>query len=93
MTARTVTVVNQLGMHARAAAKFVHLAGRFQARVRVARDAREMDGKSIMGILLLAAARGTIITISADGADEHDAVDALATLVESGFGEDAPCGA
>jgi phosphocarrier protein len=89
MTSREVTVCNQLGMHARAAAKFVHLATRFEARVRVARDRREMDGKSIMGILLLAAARGTTITISADGADERDAVSALVALVESGFGEDA----
>jgi phosphocarrier protein len=88
MTSRTVVVVNQLGMHARAAAKFVRVATRFQARVRVAREAREMDGKSIMGILLLAAARGTSITISADGADEGDAVQALVALVESGFGED-----
>ena len=88
MTTRTVTVVNQLGVHARAAAKFVHLATRFSAQVRVARDEREMDGKSIMGILLLAAARGTTIRISADGADEQDAVSALAGLVESGFGED-----
>ena len=88
MTAQSVVVVNQLGMHARAAAKFVHVATRYQARVRVARDAREMDGKSIMGILLLAAARGTTITISADGADEAAAVDALVALVQSGFGED-----
>jgi phosphocarrier protein len=88
MTSLEVTVVNQLGMHARAAAKFVHLATRFEARVKVARDAREMDGKSIMGILLLAAARGSTITISADGADERDAVAALAALVQSGFGED-----
>ena len=88
MTSQEVTVVNQLGMHARAAAKFVHLATRFEARVKVARDAREMDGKSIMGILLLAAARGSTITISADGADERDAVAALAALVQSGFGED-----
>jgi phosphocarrier protein len=88
MTSRTVTVVNQLGMHARAAARFVHLAARFQAHVRVARDSREMDGKSIMGILLLAAARGSAITITAEGTDERDAVDALATLVESGFSED-----
>jgi phosphocarrier protein len=87
-----VVVVNQLGMHARAAAKFVHLATRYQARVRVARDAREMDGKSIMGILLLAAARGSTITITAEGADEADAVDALESLVRSGFGEDI-CGA
>jgi len=89
MTSRAVTIVNQLGMHARAAAKFVHLATRYDAQVTVARDQREMDGKSIMGILLLAAARGSTITISADGTDEGDAVDALAALVQSGFGEDA----
>ena len=81
MTSRNVTVVNQLGMHARAAAKFVHLAATFQSQVRVARDAREMDGKSIMGLLLLAAARGTTIRISAEGGDEADAVAALAELV------------
>jgi phosphocarrier protein HPr len=88
MTSQEVSVVNRLGMHARAAAKFVHLATRYEARVKVARDGREMDGKSIMGILLLAAARGSTITISADGADERDAVAALAALVQSGFGED-----
>jgi phosphocarrier protein len=88
MTSEAVIVVNQLGMHARAAAKFVHLAARFDAKVKVARDRREMDGKSIMGILLLAAARGSTITISADGTDERDAVDALVALVRSGFGED-----
>ena len=93
MTTRTVTVVNRLGMHARAAAKFVHLATRFESHVRVARDTREMDGKSIMGILLLAAARGSAITISADGADERDAVEALTALVASGFGEDDATGA
>ena len=89
MTSRSVTVVNLLGMHARAAAKFVHLATRYDAKVRVAHDRREMDGKSIMGILLLAAARGSTITISADGHDETDAVNALVALVQSGFGEDA----
>jgi phosphocarrier protein len=87
MTSRSVPVVNQLGMHARAAAKFVHLATRFQAHVRVARDTREMDGKSIMGLLLLAASRGSTITISAEGADEREAVDDLCALVASGFGE------
>jgi len=89
MTSQDVTVVNQLGMHARAAAKFVHLATRFQAQVRVARETRQMDGKSIMGVLLLAAACGSVVTISADGPDEREAVDALAALVQSGFGEDA----
>ncbi len=92
MTSRTVTVVNQLGMHARAAAKFVHLAAKFQSHIRVARDAREMDGKSIMGLLLLSAARGSTIRISAEGADEVEAVAALADLVHTGFGEDV-CGA
>lgn len=87
MTTRAVVVVNQLGVHARAAAKFVHLAGRFDSRIRVARDGREMDGKSILGILLLAASRGTTIIISADGSDETEAVEALTALVDSGFGE------
>jgi phosphocarrier protein HPr len=91
MTSKSVMVVNQLGMHARAAAKFVHLAGRFEARIRVSRQGREVDGKSIMGILLLAAARGSSITITAEGADEREAVDALEALVVSGFGEE-PCG-
>ena len=88
MISQRVTVVNQLGMHARAAARFVHLATRFEAQIKVARDTREMDGKSIMGLLLLAAARGTSLTITADGADETEAIAALSALVESGFGED-----
>ena len=88
MTSCSVTVVNQLGMHARAAARFVHLATRFEAQIRVARDAREMDGKSIMGLLLLAAACGTTIRISAEGGDEVEAVSALVALVQTGFGED-----
>ena len=92
MTTRTVTVVNQLGLHARAAARFVHLATRFESQIRVGRNGRMMDGKSIMGILLLAAARGTAITISADGPDEASAVDALEQLVQSGFGEAASDG-
>ncbi len=89
MTSRSVTVTNELGMHARAAARFVHLATRFTSQIRVARDARVMDGKSIMGILLLAAACGTTLTISAEGVDEATAVNALTDLVVSGFGEES----
>ena len=89
MTTRTVTVANQLGLHARAAARFVHVATRFESQIRVGRDAKVMDGKSIMGILLLAAARGTTITITADGPDEAAAVDALCGLVQAGFGEES----
>jgi len=83
-----VTIVNKLGLHARAAARFVQLAGRYRAKVRVARDGRQVDGKSIMGILLLAAARGAVITISADGIDEADALSSLTALVKTGFGEE-----
>jgi phosphocarrier protein HPr len=89
MTTRTVTVVNVLGMHARAAARFVRLASSFVSHVRVKRDGRVIDGKSIMGLLLLAAARGAAITISVDGPDEAAAIDALCALVERGFDDDA----
>jgi phosphocarrier protein HPr len=85
---RECVIRNRLGLHARAAAKFVHLATRYASQVRVARDGRTMDGKSIMGILLLAASAGASIVISADGTDEADAVDALCRLVEGGFGEE-----
>jgi phosphocarrier protein len=81
--------VNPLGLHARAAARFVHLATQFQSQIQVARDAKVMDGKSIMGILLLAASRGSTITVIADGPDEATAVDALIELVETGFGEES----
>lgn len=87
MTSCEVTIVNPLGLHARAAARFVHLAGGFRSAIRVRRLEREMDGKSIMGLLLLTAAQGTSITISADGPDERDAVAALCALVERGFDE------
>ncbi len=87
MVTREVTVVNQLGLHARAAARFVRLASQFAASVRVARGARELDGKSILGLLLLGAARGSTIVIRADGVDADAAVEALAALIASGFGE------
>lgn len=90
MISCAVTVNNPLGLHARAAARFVHAASAFESSVRVARAGREIDGKSIMGLLLLAAPQGSLITISAHGPDEQRAVDALRTLVERGFVE-APC--
>jgi phosphocarrier protein HPr len=85
---RQATIVNQRGLHARAAAKFVHTANGFTSQIRVSRDGRTMDGKSIMGILLLAAGAGTTVVIAADGVDEADAVEALCRLVEGGFGEE-----
>ena len=88
MVSRAVAVANRLGLHARAAARFVHLASRFQSQIRVTRDSQSMDGKSIMGVLLLAAATGTVLSVSADGEDEQAALDALCGFIESGFGED-----
>jgi phosphocarrier protein HPr len=87
VTSCQVQIVNSLGLHARAAARFVHIAGGFAAAIRVSRLGRDMDGKSIMGLLLLTAARGTSITISADGPDEREAVASLCGLVARGFDE------
>jgi phosphocarrier protein len=88
MTRREVTIRNKLGLHARAAARFVHTANRFRARVVVSRNGKIMDGKSILGILLLAASQGARLEVGAEGDDEEEAVAALADLVESGFGEE-----
>ena len=87
MVSRQVTVVNALGLHARAAARFVKVASRFRSQIRVTRGQHTMDGKSILGLLLLAASRGSELTISADGPDEADAVEALGALVKRGFEE------
>ena len=82
-------VCNELGLHARAAARFVQLAARFESTIRVGRDTKMMDGKSILGVLLLAAGRGTTLTITAEGSDEDAAVETLVRLVESGFAEES----
>ena len=89
MTTREVAVVNRLGMHARAAARFVQTANRYRSRITLGRDSRAMDGKSILGILLLAAAQGSTLVVTADGEDEHAAVTALADLITGRFGEDS----
>ena len=81
-------IVNALGLHARAAARFVQTANRFQAAIRVTRGDRTVDGKSIMGILLLAAARGTVLTIAAEGPDAAAAINELCALIAARFGED-----
>jgi len=84
---RTVEIVNAAGMHARPAAELVKLAGTFSAEIRLEKDGLEVNGKSIMGVLMLAAERGAQLRISADGADAEDAVAALADLVGRGFDE------
>jgi len=86
---RSLRIRNRLGLHARAAARFVHTASRFRSQVSASRDGRTMDGKSILGILLLAAPQGTEIELQVDGPDEAEAMAALEALVADGFGERA----
>ena len=85
---RQVTIVNRRGLHARAAAKFVRLAERFTAQIKVTKDGTEVPGTSIMGLMMLAAAPGSILEIAARGVDAGAALDALAALVASGFDEE-----
>jgi phosphocarrier protein len=85
---RELRIRNRLGLHARAAARFVHTASGFRSRITASRDGKTMDGKSILGILLLAAGQGTALEVTAEGEDEAEAIAALAALVESGFGEE-----
>jgi phosphocarrier protein len=85
---RTLTIQNELGMHARAATKFVQLAGKFPCEITVSKDGHEVNGKSIMGVLMLVASKGSVITIRARGSNAEPAIDALAKLVDEKFGED-----
>jgi phosphocarrier protein HPr len=86
---RTVDIVNRLGLHARAAAKLVTLASKFESDIQVRKDSRQVSGKSIMGVMMLAAAKGSQITLIADGPDAEQALDELAALVADRFGEDS----
>jgi len=85
---RVLTIVNKKGLHARASAKFVQLVERFDATVRVTRGHETVGGTSIMGLMMLGAATGTTITVEASGNEAAAAIDALAKLVDSGFGEE-----
>jgi phosphocarrier protein HPr len=85
---RTVMIVNELGMHARAATKFVQLAGKYPCEVTVTKEGHEVNGKSIMGVLMLVASKGTSITIRGKGPQAQAAVEALVQLVQGRFGED-----
>lgn len=86
---RTLTIVNKLGLHARAAAKLVTLASKFAADVKVRKDGREVSGKSIMGVMMLAAAKGSQVTLIADGTDAQQALDELDALIARKFDEEA----
>lgn len=87
MTERTLEIVNSLGMHARPAAQLVRLAARFQSEVEIAKDGMAINGKSIMGVMMLAAECGSTIVVRTTGPDEAEALEAIAQLVAAGFGE------
>ena len=84
---QTFTIINRLGLHARAAAKFVTTASEFQADIQVSKDNRQVNGKSIMGVMMLAAAKGTEIQVTAEGDDAEAALKAIGELIANYFGE------
>lgn len=88
MIEREIAIQNRLGLHARAAAKFVQMASRFKSAVKIRKNGEEVDGKSILGILLLAASQGTRIVIAVDGVDEKDAFAAVEDLIARRFDEE-----
>ncbi|MBM3406441.1 MAG: HPr family phosphocarrier protein [Betaproteobacteria bacterium] len=88
MARAEVTVVNRLGLHARPSAKLTATAGRFRSEVWLSRNTRRVNAKSIMGVMMLAAARGSTLAVEADGVDADEAVKAVVDLIASGFGEE-----
>ena len=89
MLEKNITIVNKLGLHARAAAKFVGLASEFKSDIVMAHDGRKVNGKSIMGVMMLAAAKGSVIQLSANGDDETEALTRLEGLIQQRFGEES----
>jgi phosphocarrier protein len=88
MLQREVEIINRLGLHARASAKLTQIAGRFKASVWLARNGRRVNAKSIMGVMMLAAARGSKVTVETDGPDEAQALEAVTKLIAARFEED-----
>ncbi len=87
MLQRDIEIVNKLGLHARASAKLTQLAGKFRSEVWLARNGRRVNAKSIMGVMMLAAAKGSKVSLEIDGPDEQEAMTALVALIESKFDE------
>lgn len=89
MPSRQVTIVNKLGLHARATAKLVTCARGFESRVLIRKGTREVSGKSMMGLMMLAAGKGTELEVETDGPDAEDALNTVCALIADRFGEDA----
>jgi phosphocarrier protein len=87
MQRREIEIVNKLGLHARASARLTQLAARYQSDVSIARNGRSVNAKSIMGVMMLAAGKGSKVTLEIDGPDESEAMDAVCALIADCFGE------
>ena len=85
---RDIEIINKLGLHARAAAQLVQIASGFSSHIEIEKDGRRINGKSIMGVMMLAASKGSTITLHADGEDEQDSIDRLVQLINDRFNED-----
>lgn len=88
MISKELEIINKLGLHARASTKLTQAAGKFASEVWITRNGRRVNAKSIMGVMMLAAAQGSIVTLEASGADESSAIDTLVALINGRFGED-----
>ncbi|ACT49061.1 HPr family phosphocarrier protein [Methylotenera mobilis] len=88
MISKELEIINKLGLHARASTKLTQAAGKFASEVWITRNGRRVNAKSIMGVMMLAAAKGSIVTLEANGADEVTALDTLVALINNRFGED-----
>jgi len=88
MLSEDIEIINHLGLHARAAAKFVSTTTRFESAIKIKKDGREVDGKSIMSVMMLAASCGSTVEITCDGSDEFDALKAIKALINDRFGEE-----
>lgn len=88
MVEREVRIINKLGLHARPAALLVQKASQFESEIKLKRENIEVNAKSIMGVMMLAAEMGSVITVTADGPDEEEAVEAMAQVIQSRFGEE-----
>lgn len=88
MPSRDIEIINRLGLHARAAAKLVKLASGFESSIDIEKDGQRVNAKSIMGVMMLAASRGTMITLHAEGADAAEAIEAITQLIDNRFDED-----
>jgi len=89
MISRSFTIRNKLGLHARPSAQITQTASRFQSEVYLAKEGRRVNAKSIMGVMMLAAGCGSVVTVETAGADEEQALAAVGELIDSGFGEQA----